>query len=107
MNLSGTARATRNSEFQDRVQAAVVLTALDIVNEKLPLGDPKGGYALRVLSQPEYAGRDPRFLWLVASNVAIANSVQEDGTVEATDNDIHYVVAGAWSTLFPEGGDNA
>ena len=104
MNLLGTALAARDPEFTQRVQAAVVITALDIANANLPLGHPRGSHALQVLNQPDYIGRDARFIWLVASNPTIASTIQQDGTVAATDSDIHSVVAGAWSTLFPEGG---
>lgn len=102
MNLMGTYRATRDEGFQARVQVAMVLTALDIINADLPLGHPRGVVALDILQNPEANSSFSRFLWLAASDAAIAGSVGDGGSVEATDTDIHYVVATVWHTLFPD-----
>ena len=107
MNLLGTAKAAANTEFQQRVQAAVILTALDIANDPAQYMSPRQSFAMQCLQQPEYAARDQRFVWYVAANPAIAGGVQTDGSVNATDTDIHYVVSGAWHTLFPEEGNVA
>lgn len=104
MNLLNTARAAADPDFQSRVQAAVVLTALDIVNDGTGKRDPKHTRALLTVQQPATAGRDPQFVWFTASNAAISGSVQSDGRVAATDSDVHYVVAGSWDVLFPASG---
>lgn len=101
MNLLGTARAARDPEFVSRVQAAIIITAVDIINDPAQYMTPRQVFAMQAVQQPEYLGRDSRFLWLTAANPAIATSVAPDGTVTATDNDIHYVVSGLWHTLFP------
>ena len=102
MDLMGTYRATRSEDFQARVRAAMVLTAVDITNGDLPQGHPRDVAALRVLQDPESTDLFTRFVWLTAANPAIAASVSNKGEVGATDNDIHYVVSGAWYTLFPD-----
>lgn len=104
MNLLNTARAAVNQDFQSRVQAAVVLTALAIVNDGSGKRDPKHARALLTVQQPATADRDPQFVWFTASNEAISDSVQPDGRVAATDVDIHFVVAGSWDVLFPVDG---
>lgn len=101
MSLIGTAKAAKNESFKDRVQSAVILSAIDIRNGGLPMGDPKDSFALQILQNPEAYGRDTRFVWLTASNAAISASVAEDGEVQATDDDIQYVVNSVWETLFP------
>ena len=101
MNLLGTSNAARNTDFQARVQAAVMITALNIINDPGQYMSPRQVFAWQCVNQPEYAARDQRFVWYVAANPAVAGSVQPDGSVNATDTDIHYVVSGAWHTLFP------
>ena len=101
MNLLGTARAVYNQDFRDRVHAAVILTAQDIVTSG-GMTD-RSSAALLTLQHPESAaGNLMQFCWLTAANAAIAASVQPDGSVTATDADIHYVVSGIWWTLYPD-----
>ena len=101
MNLLGTARAVDNKDFRDRVHAAVILSAQDIVNSGAMT--ERSAAALFTLQHPETAaGSLMRFCWLTAANAAIAGSVQPDGSVTATDSDIHYVVSGVWWTLYPD-----
>ena len=100
MNLLGTARAARDADFISRVQAAVIITAVAIINDPSQYMTPRQSFALQTTQQPDYA-RDGRFIWLAAANPAIAASVDSNGTVTATDNDIHYVVSGLWHLLFP------
>ena len=102
MNLLGTARAVYNQDFRDRVHAAVILTAQDIVNSGANMTD-RSSAALLTLQHPENAaGNLMQFCWLTAANAAIASTVQPDGSVSATDADIHYVVSGVWHTLYPD-----
>ena len=101
MNLLGTARAARDPEFVSRVQAAIIITAVDIINDPAQYMTPRQVFAMQAVQQPEYLGKDARFLWLTAANPAIAASVDSNGIVTATDNDIHYVVSGLWHLLFP------
>ena len=101
MNLLGTARAVDNKDFRDRVHAAVILSAQAIVNSGVRT--ERSSAAMLALQQPETAaGLLMRFCWLTASNAAIAASVNADGSVSATDSDIHYVVSGVWWTLYPD-----
>ena len=101
MNLLGTARAVDNKDFRDRVHAAVILSAQDIVNSRARTD--RSSAAMLMLQQPETAaGNLMRFCWLTASNAAVAASVQPDGSVAATDADIHYVVSLAWWMLYPD-----
>ena len=103
MNLLGTARAVDSKDFRDRVHAAVILSAQDIVNSGVRTA--RSSAAMLALQQPETAaGHLMRFCWLTASNAAIAASVNADGSVSATDADIHYVVSGVWHTLYPDDG---
>ena len=101
MNLLGTARAARDADFISRVQAAVIITAVDIINDPSQYMTPRQVFAMQAVQQPEYLGKDSRFIWLTAASPAIAASVDSNGTVTATDNDIHYVVSGLWHLLFP------
>ena len=101
MNLLGTASATRDPDFRARVQAALILTAVDIINDPAQYMTPRQVFAMQAVQQPEYLGKDSRFHWHTAVNPAIAASVDSNGTVTATDNDIHYVVSGLWHLLFP------
>lgn len=101
MNLLGTARAVDNKDFRDRVHAAVIISAQDIVSSGAMTD--RSSAALFTLQHPETAaGNLMRFCWLTAANAAIAASVQPDGSVSATDSDIHYVVSGIWWTLYPD-----
>lgn len=102
MDLLATARATLNGDFQSRVRAALVVTALDIVNSDLPQGHPRDAAAMEVLVNPDTNPHFTRFLWIAAANTAIAASVTPSGSVGATDADIQYVVAGVWSLLYPD-----
>lgn len=102
MNLLGTTRATRNEQFVDRVKAAIVLTAQDILNDPDTIGLRRHFAAQGVMEQPDHHMWITQFVWKCAANAAIANTVQSDGTVNATDADIHDVVSGAWDTLFAE-----
>lgn len=100
MNLIGTAKATQNNDFRMRVTSALMLTAIDIRNS----GDRrsiKAAAAQEVIMSPEGNSLVTRAVWLCAANAAIAATVLSDGSVDATDNDIHYVVAGAWDMMFP------
>ena len=102
MNLIGTWRATQDPDFRSRVIAATVISALDIINDSQYINTTRAEAAWQILNSPSGNGWTERFVWLTASNAAIAASVQEDGSVSATDNDIAWVVAGVWSVLFPD-----
>ena len=104
MNLIGTYRATQDVTFRSRVIAATVISALDIINDPAYVNTTRAEAAWQILNSPAGNGWTERFVWLTASNAAIAASVQEDGSVAATDSDIHYVVSGVWSMLFPDDG---
>ena len=101
MNLIGTYRATRDETFRQRVIAASVISALDIINDPQYVNTTRAEAAWQILNSPGGNGWTERFVWLTASNAAVAASVQEDGSVTVTDADIAWVVAGAWSVLFP------
>lgn len=104
MNLLSTARAVLNQDFQSRVKAAMVVTAMDLQNDSaMEIGSRKSYAVEIVLHDPESNAYITRFLWLTAANAAIADSVTSTGTVEATDSDIHFVVAGLWTFLFGDG----
>ena len=104
MNLIGTYRATQDVTFRSRVIAASVISALDIINDPQYVNTARAEAAWQILNSPSGNGWTERFVWLTASNAAIAASVQEDGSVAVTDNDIAYVVAGVWGVLFPDNG---
>lgn len=101
MNLIGTYRATQDVTFRSRVIAASVISALDIINDPQYINTTRAEVAWQILNSPAGNGWTERFVWLTASNAAVAASVQEDGSVAVTDNDIAYVVAGVWNVLFP------
>lgn len=104
MNLLGTYRAAVSSEeFKARVIAAVVLSAQNILNDSKWLSTPRMRAALDVLNNPTGHPWVMHFVWRVAANAAIASTANDNGEVTATDNDIEYVVAGVWSSLFPQG----
>lgn len=104
MNLIGTYQATRDETFRSRVIAASVISALDIINDPQYINTARAEAAWQILNSPSVNGWTERFVWLTASNTAIASSVQPDGAVSATDSDIHYVVSGVWSMLYPDNG---
>lgn len=101
MNLIGTYKATQDVTFRSRVVAASVISALDIINDPDYVNTARAEAAWQILNSPNGNGWTERFVWLTASNAAIATSVQEDGSVPVSDNDIAWVVSGVWSVLFP------
>lgn len=100
MNLIGTALAVESPAFQRRVRVASFLTALDIINDPNEVGGKRVA-AGEVVARPEQNQFLSRFVWFTAANPAVASTVDAEGNVNATDNDIMYVIAGAWAMIFP------
>lgn len=102
MTLLQSGQAATDSDFHLRVQAATFKLAQDVLNEP----DTTPGYIVR-RSLAEAVVREPavmvgRFVWLCASNPAIASTVTGDGTtvlVDCPDGDIEFVVASNWNVV--------
>ena len=100
MSLAGTATAVESPAFQRRVRVAAFLTALDIINNPAE-GGGKRVAAAEVVARPDQNQHLTRMVWYVAANPTVAASVDSSGNVNASDNDILFVVAGAWAMIFP------
>lgn len=100
MNLIGTAKATQNADFRMRVTSALMLTAINIQKS----GDRrsiKAAAAQEVIMSPEGNSLVTRAVWLCAANAGIADTVGDDGSVNATDAKILNAVNIAWDMMFP------
>lgn len=102
MNLIGTYNATRSPEFISRVMAAIVLCSQDVLNDPSRVDTNSWNAAKEVMRIPDRHAWLNQIVWKVAANPAVANTVDESGDVKATDQDIFYVVSGAWSEMFPD-----
>lgn len=103
MDLIGSYRAALNEDFRSRVIAAIVITANDIVNDdNISEDQPRKINAREVLRNPVHHPWVEQFAWRVAVNDAVAKSVNATGRVGASDNDIVYVISGAWNSIFPD-----
>lgn len=95
-------QATTSTDFRLRVRAAMFSLGQDVLNEDPATAnhDQREALAKIALLGPERVL--DQFVWLCATNAAIASSVQESNgevTVGASDGDIGFVCASHWDTV--------
>lgn len=102
MDLMSIQRATVNSDFQDRVRVAMVVTAGEIVDSSSPREpSPRVSAAMIVTQVPNENGPFLRFLWTAATDPRVYSTVNSSGAVGATDSVILDVVREAWVRIYP------
>ena len=104
MSLNGIALAAKNESFRRRVQAALTLSAVDIMNSDRPLGDPRKGAALTLIQSPSTSHILEPAVWIVAADAAVSALIEEpSGDVLASDSEIQRAASGVWHSLYPDG----
>lgn len=101
MNLLGCQRLTKNGDYQSRIAAALVVAALDVLQEPLPSGVMRQSVALQTVLNPDNSPVLRQALWLVAIDPVIVPSIQPDGTTTATDEALYAAVKRAWDIAYP------
>ena len=90
------AQLARHPGYRDRVQVAMVVTAVNVASEG-PSGDDRkdslrAALATNVLNDPN--GYVERFTWAVLSNPVIA-----DSGLSTSDSDLEYTMSTVWDAL--------
>lgn len=100
MNLLGITRTTQSQVFRDRVTAAVLRVALEIINENpLSMSERTRQANIAVLN-PYVAGSDAQFVWGVAGQLDLKDQITTEGTTTATDAEIVELVRDIWVKLY-------
>lgn len=103
MSFLDTAALTRDGEFQERVQVAVVAAALDILGED-PGTSPQASTKRQMLAHRallDIGSAYGAFTYAVAANPTVVATFADNGRSSAAipDGDIAYVVSSVWNDI--------
>lgn len=101
MTLLNVDRATRDVDFQSRVKAALVSSAIPFASPGVDATTARYSQAASILERPAEPSAFYSFLWVVAADSTVNSNVDINGRVNVADVTITNAVAGAWDILFP------
>lgn len=86
-------RATRNEDFRSRLQAALVLVSMEVLNANNN-DDPRNEMAASIIASPTSGVWLTTFLWATAATVS--GEVDSYGKVTASDEAVLQAVRDVW-----------